>query len=203
LTNSNPENKNQYNPTTISEVVSELKYQTMPRLFFLFFAILAISCIEGDGLVDSPPENALIYVPVYANPDSVLKVSVSPAKQISNPAKIFTYNNFLIVNIKYEGFHVIDNSNPAVPLPLFFVDVPGNQDVSIKDGVIFADNYNDVVAFRITESGEVEIVKRLSNVMNNQEYPPFRDVYFECVDTSKGIVVDWVESNIPNPQCYR
>jgi hypothetical protein len=144
-----------------------------------------------------------VYKPVYEDPEIALNLTVGPPKPISNPANIIIYNDLLMVNIKGEGFHVIDNRNPSLPIPLFFVNVPGNQNVSIKEGVLYADNYSDIVAFRITTDLQLEVLDRLENVMNNQEYPPFRDVYFECVDPERGVVIDWILSDNSNAECYR
>ena len=81
--------------------------------------------------------------------------------------------------------------------------MPGSRDVAIKDGYIYADNFADIVVFTIDENREVQVIERLKDIMNNQLYPPFRNVYFECVDPSKGVVVDWVISDDRNVNCYR
>ncbi|MFT4739039.1 MAG: hypothetical protein ACI92W_003165 [Paraglaciecola sp.] len=172
-------------------------------LWFLLITSLMSSCIEPDDSISVLPSFADVYEPVYADPATSFQIIAAPTKPIINPAKIFTYEDFLIVNIKGEGFHVINNIDPSFPVPLFFINVPGSNDVAIKDGYIYTDNYSDIVAFRITENQEVETLKRLSNVMNNQEYPPLRGVYFECVDLTKGVVIDWVISNKDNVKCYR
>lgn len=175
----------------------------MNRLLPLFLiAFVAFACTETYDY-DDPPETVQGYVPIYADNETVHDIKLEPAKSIVNPAKIFTYNQYLMVNIINEGFHVIDNSNPEVPRRLFFVKVPGNKDVAIKDGMIYADNYEDIIVFRINDSQEMELVKRLDNVMLNQEYPPERGVYFECVDPEKGTVIEWRMASIKNPKCYR
>ncbi len=176
----------------------------MSRLTALFLtAFLLSACIEGDGNISPPSADADIYVPVYGDPATAKEISIGDPKPISDPAKIFVYQDYLMVNIRNEGFHVIDNSIPTLPRPLFFINVPGNQDVAIKDGVIYADNYSDIVAFIIDDNQQLQVVSRLENVMNNQLYPPFTNVYFECVDPSKGVVIDWVKADIPTPDCYR
>jgi hypothetical protein len=144
-----------------------------------------------------------MYAPVYADPSTVLKVSIEESKPIRNPWKIVIYRDYLMVNIRNEGFHVIDNRNPEIPRPLYFISIPGNQDVAIKDGVIYADNYGDIVAFQINDNREVEILDRIPGAMENQNYPPFTNVYFECVDPEKGYVIDWVKADVENPKCRR
>ncbi|MBT32208.1 MAG: hypothetical protein CMO01_21310 [Thalassobius sp.] len=166
-----------------------------------------LSCVESDepfwGTGTRPTSEALTYVPVYATNQDYLNIQKVAAKAIENPSKIFTYNNYLIVNIKNEGFHVIDNSNPKLPKNLFFVEVPGNNDVAVKDGVIYADNYSDIVAFTVEANGDLQILERLENMIQHNSVPPFTNVYFECPDPSKGIVVDWIPGNVDNPKCYR
>jgi hypothetical protein len=177
----------------------------MSRFIFSIAVLILMfsACVEN---VESPydvPEGAAVYVPVYLPEESALQISTGPSMPIENPGKIFLYQDFLMVNIPGQGFHVIDNANPAAPQPLFFINVPGSRDVAIKDGYIYADNYADIVVFTIDENREVQVIKRLKDIMNNQLYPPFRDVYFECVDPSKGIVVDWVISDNKQVSCYR
>ncbi|MDH5608697.1 MAG: hypothetical protein OEY56_04400 [Cyclobacteriaceae bacterium] len=172
-------------------------------IFNVFMAGCLFSCLQAGENVASVPENGEVYAPVYASRESALTLTVSPAKPISKPANIFTYQQYLMVNIPNEGFHVIDNTNPAQPHQLYFVNIPGNTNLAIKDGYLYVDNYADVVAFTLNDQKELQILGRLSNIMDNQLYPPYRDVYFECVDTTKGVVVDWVKSNNRNVECYR
>jgi hypothetical protein len=174
-----------------------------PFLVLITLVLVATSCIEPLENSGTVPSGAEVYVPVYADDSIAHTISIETARSIVDPAKIFIYQDYLMVNIKGEGFHVIDNSNPSAPQPLFFISVPGSNDVAIKDGYIYTDNYGDIVAFTIDENQEIQILKRLEEVMNNQLYPPMRDVYFECVDEAKGIVIDWVISDGKTANCYR
>ena len=174
-----------------------------PLFFITVLALVATSCIEPTDEMGRAPAGATIYVPLYAHDSIAHKISIEPSKDIIKPAKIFTYQNYLMVNIQGEGFHVLDNTNPSAPRPLYFISVPGSNDVAIKNGYIYADNFDDIVVFTIDENQELVIINRLDNVMNNQLYPPYRDVYFECVDQSKGMVIDWVISDSEYANCYR
>lgn len=174
-----------------------------PVFVFLALAFLVQACIEPEGSSSSVPDWAQVYAPVYVTTEEAHAIVKGPAKPVARAGKIVIYQNFLLINAPGEGFHVIDNTNPAIPRPLFFVHVPGSNDVALKEGILFVDNYSDIVALRITENEELEQVERLGNVMNNQEYPPFSNVYFECIDKSKGIVASWVLSSDRDVKCYR
>lgn len=173
-------------------------------LLFIFLSFVLSSCYDDeptDGQIPSGTFEA--YVPIYGSIAESQSITISDSKPIRNPGKIFTYNDLLIVNILGEGFHVIDNSYPASPQNLFFINVPGNHDVAIKDGVIYANNYSDIIAFTINQDQELNILKRLDNAMHNGLIPPESGVYFECVDPEKGVVIGWEKREVEDPKCFK
>jgi hypothetical protein len=176
----------------------------MQRAFiFVLALILFQTCLEIEDAPVPVPEWAEVYRPIYGNPDEVYKIEIQASRSITKPSKIFIYQQYLMVNIRDEGIHVIDNTNPAAPRPLYFISIPGNQDVKIKDGILFVDNYSDLVAFRINADQEIEILERMKGKMNNRNYPPFRNVYFHCADPEQGEVIGWELTNAKEPKCYR
>lgn len=177
-----------------------LKYCTI-----LIMGLLALSCIESDdALTYGRPDGAVTgMVPIYESPETAHNLSITDPMAIVNPGKIFNYNDFLIVTIINEGFHVIDNEDPALPRQLFFVNIPGNTDVAVKDNVFFVNNYNDLVSFTFDENRNIQIVERMSDAMQNSTVGLDPGTYFECVDLSKGIVVGWESATINNPRCLK
>ena len=63
----------------------------------------------------------------------------------------------------------------------------------------------DVVAVDVSDWANVQEIGRLSGVYNRSDalYPEGRFGYFECVDTSRGVAVDWVSEELVNPKCRR
>jgi len=174
----------------------------MKYYLLLFFGIILTSCIYDDPAPDEPFYTE-VYAPVYATEEVAYTISIQESFPIVNPGKIWLYNDFLMVNKPGLGVHVLDNSNPNIPNQLFFISIPGNQDIAIKDGFIYADNLGDIVAFTFDENQNINIEARLEGIMQNNLYPPFTNVAFECVDPNKGIVIDWVVADIENPKCFR
>lgn len=92
-----------------------------------------------------------IYEPVYVQPEVFRQpIQAGPARQIENPGKIYVYQNYLFINELRKGIHLIDNSNPAQPQPISFIDIPGNVDMAVRGGMLYADNYVDIVAIDIS-----------------------------------------------------
>lgn len=86
------------------------------------------------------------------------------ARQLVRPGKMYVKGNYLFINEIKEGIHVIDNSNPASPQFVSFINIPGNGDIAVRDNILYADSFSDLVALdiqdptRATETGRVENV---------------------------------------------
>ncbi|MGB3466345.1 MAG: hypothetical protein WBA74_13790 [Cyclobacteriaceae bacterium] len=173
-------------------------------ILLLTLSISLFSCTDGDDdFYNSPPASINGLAPIYESPEVAYRVEIRDPKDIVNPGKIFAYKQFLIVTIINEGFHVIDNSDPVSPRTVFFIAIPGNTDVAVKDDIFFANNYNDLVSFTFDASRNLQIIERLSDAMQNATAPLDSNTYFECVDPSKGVVIGWESKLLDNPKCYK
>ena len=145
------------------------------------------------------------YVPVYAKPENLEAISVQAGKAITKPGKVYVKGNLLLQNDVNTGVHLIDISNPSQPVKLAFLNVPFSTEISIKDNFLYVNNFNDLLVFNISNPSSPSLVKRLEDVFpyHNNEYPPVSNTYFECVDPSKGIVVDWKLATVTDPKCRR
>lgn len=101
--------------------------------------------------------------------------------------------------------HLIDISNRNQPRKISFLRVPFSTEISVKNQYLYINNFNDLLVFNITNPQNPILVKRLNNVFpyHNSEYPPATNAFFECVDHSKGIVVDWKLELVKDPKCRR
>jgi hypothetical protein len=101
-----------------------------------------------------------------------------------------------------KGIHVLSFNNPSNPQKLAFIEVPGAQEISIKGSYLYTNNYNDLVVLDIAELTDVKVIKRMKDLFTftTMDTPPLPG-YFECVDPSKGRVVDWEQTTIYSPKC--
>ncbi len=164
--------------------------------------ICFVSCIE-DPLPDFDRTDVLGYRPIYAQSDEVL-IKIQPSKPITEAGKIYSYGNLLLVNRPQEGVHVINNSNPANPINLFFLTIPGNDNILVKDNLLYADSYSDLVVLEVV-TDTVKEVNRIKNIIESlsDELPPGNDVYFDCVKPELGVVVAWESAILKDPDCYK
>ncbi len=175
----------------------------MRIIHLLLAAILFLAAC--DTTFDFNNAAAQVYVPVYAQPADLTNIGTESAKAIEKPGKIYVIGNLLLQNDVNKGVHLIDVSNRNQPRKIAFLRVPFSTEISVKNNYLYVNNFNDLLVFNLIDPGNPLLVKRLSNVFpyHNSEYPPVSNTYFECVDKSKGIVVDWKLESVKDPKCRR
>ena len=156
-------------------------------ILYLFIAGLILTSCD-----DTIIETYMANVPVYISYDELRgSIATETARDLENPGKIYFYNDYLFVNEYLEGIHVIDNSNPSSPQNIAFINVPGNVDISVKDDVLYADSYVDLIAIDISDINNIHQVNRLLNIFPYILPPYDYDYRVDEIDHTKGIVVDW------------
>lgn len=141
------------------------------------------------------------YRPVYG-PQEYTTITWTNPQAIRNPGKIYIYGKYLLINEMKEGIHVYDNSNPQAPVVTGFIRVLGNTDMAIKDGVLYVDHMGNLVALTVTDFTSMQEKGRLDLANWNLGVPPPAGARFECVESSKGVVVGWEKTEPENLKCY-
>ena len=169
---------------------------------FLLPAVALSGCFTDPDEVAGEKEG---YQPVYMAQKEALQVTSLPAQPLRQTGKIYAKDTLVFVNELNKGFHVINNKNPRSPQNIAFVSIPGNMDIAVKGNSLYADNFTDLVVLDITNPRNITLVKRLAKALPQgiQDYPPYQNVFFECVDPSKGVVSGWKKTMLTNPKCRR
>jgi hypothetical protein len=156
--------------------------------------IIALITVAGfSACTDQFTEEMDMNVPVYLSYET-LRASVrqSSARDLVNPGKICFKDNYLLVVEHLEGVHVLDVSNPASPQNKAFIEIPGCVDIAMKDQLLYADNYVDLIALDISDLNNVKESARLEAVFP-YTLPPFEKAELPCasIDQKKGIITGW------------
>ncbi len=128
------------------------------------------------------------YEPVYTPLAEIRSaVGVVAPQPLTSVGKIYFKDGYLFVNDPGKGIHVIDNTDPAHPVKKHFITIPGNYDVAIRNNILYADSFIDLVALDISNLNQVVEVARLENIFNTYSSLGFQ------VHAERGVVTDWVE----------
>ena len=177
----------------------------MNRLLLSFTLLVSYllldSCVHP--YAPPPPATGDIFRPIYASYAEARTVQTLAPQPLKNVGKIYVKDNYLFINDVGTGIHIMDNRDPAKPVQLAFISILGNQELAIKDSILYADNLTDLVALNIANPRNVRLVKRIENVFAYSAYPVATNVRFECADPGKGAVIRWEKAAVENPMCYR
>jgi hypothetical protein len=131
------------------------------------------------------------YEPVYmTQAEFESAVGMEESRDLKEPGKIYFYDDYLFVNEINEGIHIIDNSDPANPSKVGFINIPANKDMAVRGNLLYADSNSDLVVFNIEDLQNPELMAREEGVFEKSvEYHP--GFPYQPVDPTQGIVVDW------------
>jgi LVIVD repeat len=173
----------------------------------IFLSILFLDSCFG-RYVEPTPNPKEGYRPIYAIREQVEKITLEAPRKMVNPGKIYVKGDILFVNEINAGIHVFNNSNKSKPVAVAFISILGNVDIAVKENTLYADNVTDLVAIDISSPTAIKVTKRVKNLFaaNTQNFPPYRNTYFECVDEKRGVVIGWEKYEIKDqgiPNCRR
>ena len=132
------------------------------------------------------------YNPVYMSYDALrASVKSEPARALKTPGKIYMKGNYIFINEVDKGIHIIDNSNPAAPQNIAFINIPGNIDIAAIGNVLYADSYIDLITLDISNPASVSVLKRNENVL---PYRTYTNGGF--AEPAKGVVIEWSEETV-------
>ncbi|MBO9565264.1 MAG: hypothetical protein J7621_20985 [Niastella sp.] len=170
------------------------KYQN--KLLWIVPVSLLLSL--SSCLKDNCTRTYRLYTPVYKTLTAVRQEMKSgAAKTLEKPGKLYIYGNYIFLNEQEKGIHIIDNSNPASPKNIAFINIPGNVDLAVKGNTLYADSWMDLVSFDISNPQQV-IAKNFVNSVF-----PHRNGYYRYATNyrpapnapldpdSINVIVDW------------
>jgi hypothetical protein len=172
------------------------------NIFICCFSIFIASCYPDKNRSTG---DIFAYVPVYVQPDAINEISTVGATPTTKAGKIYAFGNYIFQNDINKGFHIIDNSIPAKPVKVAFINIPFSTEIAIKGSYLYTNSVSDLVVLNISNPLQPLVVKRVKDAFPiiNQQYPPVSNTYFVCPDPNKGIVADWVLELVKNPACKR
>lgn len=143
------------------------------KLVFMSLIALTIASFFQSCLEDQckNKQTYTYYEPVYMeSADIRIDIKAESSREMENPGKMYFYNNFVFINEVEKGIHVINNENPKNPTSVSFIPIPGNVDIAIRNDILYADSYMDLLAIKITDPNTPQLLKRVEDVFSEFYY---------------------------------
>ena len=140
---------------------------------------------------DKIEETYTVNEPVYMTyGDLRNSFKVAAGQDIVQPGKIYFKGNYIFVNEYQKGIHIVDNTDPESPQVIKFIEIPGNVDLAVKEDILYADSFIDLLAIDISDVNNIREVKRIQNVFQYM-IPACEDGIVENVDQNRGVIVGY------------
>lgn len=162
-------------------------------LLFLMGVLSLSACTEKieDTVTYKVNEPVFMSKSEFRAPVKINKV----AQPISKEGKICFYEGFLYISEPEVGIHIIDDGDPYNPQNIGFIELPGNTDLAIRNGVLYADSYVDLVWFDVSTPSAPKELGRSIDIFPNA-LPTIENTYgcdWEKMNEQKetSIIVGW------------
>ena len=165
--------------------------QKLTYLFFIAGLLLFAGCKDYVEEYVSYTINEPVFMPAS---EFRSMVGVEMPQPIEKQGKIVFFNGYLYISQPEKGIHVIDNRNPSSPRNVAFIELLGNADMQVRNNILYADSYVDLVWFDITDPAKPVYKGRKEEVFP-LAFPPtengFSIDYEKSMDRKNGIVIGW------------
>ncbi|MEN8201480.1 MAG: hypothetical protein ABFS28_02720 [Bacteroidota bacterium] len=162
--------------------------RTTKRIPWLIIAfIIVLSSCEDKKL-----QTYMANVPIYMSYDELRSsFHTKEAEDLVKPGKIYFKDQYMYINEYQKGIHVVDMSDPENPEQKAFIEIPGNVDMAIRNDVLYADSYLDLLLIDISNPLQPTEIKRIEELF---EYviPPYDPEYpLDEIDEEKGVITHY------------
>lgn len=165
-------------------------------------SIFVFSCI----LWSCGPEERVVegMMPIYSDFDDFTSIVSKNAQAFGKLGQIVSSGDYLYINEVGQGIHVIDNLDPSSPQNIYFWQIYGNTEFTIKDEVLYANNGKHVLVIDVADPSNIQFLTAIKNqfiVQPLEIYPDNYKGWFECFRPEKGNLIAWQLKKIINPTC--
>ncbi|MEM6769173.1 MAG: hypothetical protein AAF597_01200 [Bacteroidota bacterium] len=160
----------------------------MKNIFSLFtlalIVVISTSCIEErceEDRIVRGFDPVIVSPAVWRSSDFICGVP----EEVCEASSFYVYENYLFMVENGRGLHIFDNTDSSNPRPITFMDAPGGQGISVRNNILYMNQFVDLVAFDLSNPENPTLIGRTEDVF--EPYSVFAEVLAD-----DQFVVDWV-----------
>jgi len=124
--------------------------------------------------------------PIYSSPEEFkTMIHFIDSIPLLNPGKIYTKDDIQYITDINRGIHFFDNTDPANPVKIGFLFMPGALDIAIKNNTLYANTYSLLAAVDISDPQNPELKKL------EKAFPAVYKYGQPMLDSNGGVAVAW------------
>lgn len=170
----------------------------LTRLPFVCVLLTVLTACEKEEypFYDGPGKR-----PVYVPASSLADIRNLPEQPVEQTGTIFLLNDLFFMLEQRKGIHVYSVNNAGDVQYMTFIKIPAVTDFTVNGNLLYADSWRDLLTLDISNLLSVDVLNRQTDVFSPLLFPPLYSGFFECVDETKGAVIDWEDAELENAAC--
>ncbi|MCK5137090.1 MAG: hypothetical protein KAR19_14990 [Bacteroidales bacterium] len=160
----------------------------MKRSIFLIsiFTLIITSC------EDKRFQTFTANVPIYISYEELRNsFEVTTDEILVKPGKIYFKDQYMYINEYQKGIHVVNLSDPSDPVKKAFINIPGNVDMAIRNNILYADSFIDLLLIDISNPLQPAEINRIEKLFEYVIPPYDYDYPLDEIDEEKGVIIDF------------
>ena len=154
--------------------------------------LLVITLLALSSCSDRQLQTFTANVPIYLSYEDLRSsFETGVGREMKKPGKICFMEPYMYINEYKEGIHVVDLSDPGTPQALAFISIPGNVDMAIRNNVLYADSYIDLLMIDITNPSQPTLIQRNEKLFEYVIPPYDYDYPLAEIDQEKGVITGY------------
>jgi hypothetical protein len=135
-----------------------MKSKILPLVLVAIMCLQLTNC-NTDDVSNELLDPVAVTVPVIKSKSEIRNsIQVKAAQPTNSDGKIYVYNDLLFYIAQNSGIHIFNNQNPENPQNIIFIQLEGVHDISVKNDILYADNFMDLVVFDISNVSDIQLV---------------------------------------------
>lgn len=107
------------------------------------------------------------YIPLTVNADEFRgPIAAEGPRSLCDPGQIYYFRDYLYIQERGEGLHILDNSDPTAPAAIAFLPIDGVESLAIRNGILYANQYVDIVTFDVSDPVNPRFLERTEDVFS-------------------------------------
>lgn len=173
----------------------------------LICAFFFVSCWEVEDDFPEPFPNEMGMKPIYfeGEKDTSL-IELKPPRAFQELGNFVLQGDWMFIVELFEGIHVIDNSEPANPETIAFIEVPSARQITADGDALFVNFFEDLIVLDVSNIESLIILDVVESFYDTADFnssPPDYEGFFECFDEDRGQLLGWEQAQLENPQCWK
>lgn len=156
-----------------------MKSKILPLVLVAIMCLQLTNC-NTDDVSNELLDPVAVTVPVIKSKSEIRNsIQVKAAQPTNSDGKIYVYNDLLFYIAQNSGIHIFNNQNPENPQNIIFIQLEGVHDISVKNDILYADNFMDLVVFDISNISDIQLVNVEEDMLEYYAIFPEDSMYYQ------------------------